>query len=117
MKREFDATELLSPSAAQVELALAQVEASAAFRGSPRHRALLRHLVTRSLGDERHTLKESVIAVEVFGRAAAGFDPRTDTIVRVEARRLRARLADHYRGDGRDALVRFMLPVGSYVAG
>ena len=115
MKREFDTSEACSPPTAQVELALAQVEHSAAFRNSPRHRALLRHLVSRVLGDDTGTLKETVIAVEVFGRPAASFDPRLDTIVRVEARRLRARLSDYYRADGREALIRFDLPVGSYV--
>lgn len=103
------------PSTEQVELALARIEHSAAFRRAARHRALLRHLVSRVLEDEHTALKESVIAVEVFGRAAASFDPTRDSIVRVEARRLRARLASYYRADGRDAPVRIELPVGSYV--
>lgn len=91
MKRDTDAIAATALPAEQVELALALVENSAAFRGSPRHRALLRWLVDRRLADDLGALKESVIAVEVFGRAPARFDPRTDTIVRVEARRLRAR--------------------------
>ena len=67
------------------------------------------------LQDDRTALKETMIAVEVFGRPASTFDPRTDTIVRVEARRLRARLSDYYRTDGRQAPIRIELPVGSYV--
>ena len=104
-------------SAVQVELALALalVERSAAFRGSPRHRALLRWLVARRLADDLGALKETVIAVEVFGRAPARFDPRTDTIVRVEACRLRARLATYDRQEGRASTLRIELPVGSYV--
>jgi len=113
MKR--DLADALGLPAAQIELALAGVEGSAVFRPSPRHRALLRHLVSRASAEAQHTLKETVIAVEVFGRPAASFDPRTDTIVRVEARRLRARLADYYAGEGRGASIRFDLPVGSYV--
>ena len=115
MKREPHGPELLSPPAEQIEFALARMEHSAAFRGSSRHRALLRHLVSRMLGDEVAALKESVIAVEVFGRPAATFDPKLDTIVRVEARRLRARLSNYYRDEGRDAPIRIELPVGSYV--
>lgn len=115
MKRELHTAAILSPPAEQIEFALARIEHSAAFRGSPRHRALLRHLVSRALGNELNALKESVIAVEVFGRPAATFDPKLDTIVRVEARRLRARLLNYYGTDGRDAPIRIELPVGSYV--
>ena len=103
------------PPPAQVELVLAQIENSRAFRASRRHRTLLRHLVDRSLAGDLQALKESVIAIEVFGRPAASFDPKLDSIVRVEARRLRARLADYYGGDGRDCPLRIELPVGSYV--
>jgi hypothetical protein len=103
------------PPAEQVELMLARIEQSQAFRGSPRHRALLRHLVDRSLADDTSALKESVIAVEVFGRPASRFDPRLDSIVRVETRRLRARLAGYFGSEGREAPLRIELPVGSYV--
>jgi len=115
MNREPVRHDTLSLPAEQVELAIARLEHSPAFRGSPRHRAMLRHLVARTLADDLAALKESVIAVEVFGRPPASFDPRVDTIVRVEARRLRARLADYYAADGRDSPIRIELPVGSYV--
>lgn len=115
MKRELSTPELLSLPAEQIELALARIEDSASFRTSPRHRALLRHLVDRALNDDTASLKETVIAVEVFGRSATSFDPKLDTIVRVEARRLRARLSAYYRGDGRHTPIRIELPVGSYV--
>jgi len=101
--------------AAAVHGALAQLEASRSFRGAARHRALLRHLVTQLLAGDRTALKESVIAVQVFGRPPGSFDPVRDTIVRVEARRLRARLAVYNAGEGRGAAVRIELPVGSYV--
>lgn len=115
MKRDDDASPALKPPREQVELALARIEHSAAFRSSPRHRALLRHLVAHALDDDLASLKETLIAVQVFGRPAASFDPKLDSIVRVEARRLRARLADYHRGEGRDAAWRIELPVGSYV--
>ena len=103
------------PDRAEVELELARIEQGPAFRSSARHRGLLRHLVQRLLDGDQAALKESVIAVEVFGRSAERFDPRQDTIVRVEARRLRQRLAEHYRGSGHQAPLRIVLPVGSYV--
>lgn len=103
------------PPAEQVELLLARIEQSAAFRTSPRHRALLRHLVDRTLADDTAALKESVIAVEVFGRPAGAFDPRVDSIVRVESRRLRARLSTYFRTEGSASPLHIELPVGSYV--
>ncbi len=115
MKRDTPRPELLSLPPGQIELALAHLEQSAAFRSSPRHRALLRHLVARMLGDDAAALKETVIAVEVFGRPAASFDPKFDTIVRVEARRLRMRLTTYYRDEGKAMPIRIELPVGSYV--
>lgn len=96
-------------------LALARLDASRAFRSARRHRALLHHLVSRLLAGDTVSLKESVIAVEVFGRSAHGFDPVRDSIVRVEARRLRARLAAYHADEGRGAPLRIELPVGSYV--
>ena len=96
-------------------LTLATVEGSEAFRSSPRHRALLRYLVESTVAGDLAALKETVIAVAVFGRPVARFDPKLDSIVRVEARRLRARLEDYYAGAGRDAPLRIGLPVGSYV--
>lgn len=117
MQRDLPATTLPAPApdAATVALALAAIEASAAFAPSRRHRELLRHLVERALAGDLAALKESLIGVEVFDRPAASFDPKTDSIVRVEARRLRARLAAYYAGEGREARVRLELPVGSYV--
>ena len=99
----------------EIEQALAAVEGSRTFLPSPRHRHLLRHLVTRAHAGHQSALKETVIAVEVFARPASSFDPRRDTIVRVETRRLRARLARYYATEGSASLLRFELPVGSYV--
>lgn len=105
----------LRPPPEQVELALAGIESSASFRASARHRALLRYLVDQALADAPGTLKESVIAVEVFGRQPSRFNPQADSIVRVEARRLRSRLTAYYQGEGRGAAIRIELPVGSYL--
>jgi tetratricopeptide (TPR) repeat protein len=113
MKPETEQAQALP--AAAVRDALAQLEASRSFRGAARHRSLLRHLVTRLLAGDTAALKESVVAVQVFGRPPGSFDPVRDTIVRVEARRLRARLAAYHAGEGRGAALRIELPVGSYV--
>lgn len=98
-----------------VEAALDAVLASKAFSQSRRQQQLLSYLVKSAASAARPVLKETVVAVEVFGRALDRFDPRTDNVVRVEARRLRQRLERHYAGEGRHAALRFELPVGSYV--
>lgn len=101
--------------AEEIGAAIDAIERSQAFGHSPRHRHLLRYLVTQMLEGKAAALKETVIAIEVFGRPADRFDPRRDTIVRVETRRLRARLANYYAREGQAAALRVELPVGSYV--
>jgi hypothetical protein len=59
-------------------------------------------------------VKEYTIGVEVFGRGDS-FDPRTDTIVRVQARRLRSKLEEFYDVDGATDGVVIELPKGGYV--
>lgn len=59
-------------------------------------------------------LKECLIGAAVFDRDA-DYDPKSDPVVRVEARRLRAKLEEYYGGAGRQDSVRIDLPKGSYV--
>ncbi|MEO8849638.1 MAG: tetratricopeptide repeat protein [Casimicrobiaceae bacterium] len=94
---------------------LARITSSRSFRRSPRHQTLLRHLVRQAVAGNVGALKEPVLALEVFNRPIDAFDPSRDTIVRVEARRLRQRLERYYVDEGRDATIEIFLPVGSYV--
>lgn len=99
---------------AEQAAALARIEASAPFARAARHRRLLRHLVLHSAAGDTASLKESLIAVQVLGRPADRFDPALDSIVRVEMRRLRARLARYYDGPGRADPCRLCLQPGRY---
>ena len=56
-----------------------------------------------------------MIGVEVFDRGQ-DFDPRVDPVVRVEARRLRARLKQWHDTEGRDSAIIIELPTGGYAA-
>jgi Tol biopolymer transport system component len=76
-------------------------------------RQFLRFVVDCSLKGELELLKESVIGVEVFGRAPS-YDPRIEPIVRVEARRLREKLQEYYEGQGSQDSVVIHLPKGGY---
>jgi TolB-like protein len=75
---------------------------------------LLRYLIQRTLDGEGDQLKEYVLGTEVFDRSDS-YDPRVDSIVRVEVRRLRSRLEDYYRGAGASDPVVITIPRGSYV--
>ncbi len=102
------------PSAEEVRAALERIVASEGFASAGRLPLLLRHLVEAALAGQTDRLKESVLGIEFFGRDA-DFDPRIDSVVRVEARRLRSRLEEFYTGPGRADPVRILLPKGAYV--
>ncbi len=101
------------PDPAEVTAALDRVLASQAFANAGRLSRLLRYVVETTLAGRADQIKEYSVGVEVFDRPA-DYDPRIDSIVRVEARRLRARLAEYYAGEGKDDVLRFRLPKGGY---
>lgn len=74
---------------------------------------LLRYLAEHSLDHPGIALKEYQIATEVLGRPA-GFDPQSDSTVRVQAGRLRVKLAEYYTHEGVDDPIRVEIPKGSY---
>ncbi len=84
------------------------------FHGTERHRKLLRYLVDEFFAGRSGAVKAYTIAIDVFARPSS-FDPATDPIVRVEASRLRAALAQYYEALGDEAAVRIELPKGNYV--
>ena len=92
---------------------LARILASRAFHQGDRLKRFLAFIVSEAIAGRRNELKEYVIGVQVFGKEES-FDPRTDPIVRVQARRLRAKLEQYYREEGHgDALI-VDLPKGGY---
>src|SRR6185295_11909345 len=90
------ATEPDAPADAAVQLQLERILASATFRQVDRLKRFLRFIVTEAVAGRGDQLKEYVIGVQVFDKETS-FDPRADPIVRVQARRLRARLLRYYR--------------------
>jgi TolB-like protein/Flp pilus assembly protein TadD len=93
---------------------LERVLKSAVFVRNDRLSAFLRFVVEQSLGGRGGDLKESVIAVEVFGRKP-DYNPKRDSIVRNEASRLRARLSQYYAEEGKADPLIIDLPRGGYV--
>lgn len=93
---------------------LERVLASATFQHVDRLKRFLSFVVEEAAAGRSDRLKEYVIGVEVFGKEEQ-FDPRTDPIVRVQARRLRTRLVQYYREEGQLDEVDIQLPKGGYV--
>jgi hypothetical protein len=94
---------------AELELVLAEV-----LRPKSNMAQLLRYVAQKRFDGLAHEVKEYNIAVEAFGRPAE-FDPSRDSIVRVEAHRLRNRLERHYRQAGAKSQIRIVVPPGNYV--
>jgi len=86
---------------------------STTFSSAPQLVSLLIYLVTSELDGTGHELNQARIAMDVLGRSAA-FDATSDSVVRVEAGRLRARLRDYYSAEGSNDEIRFEIPKGRY---
>jgi len=106
-------TETAQPEAL-VEAALEQLLSWPGLVRSPQLGRFLNYIVRAKLRGDEASIKAYAIAVDVFGRPQS-FDPQSDPIVRVQARRLRAALEEYYAGEGADSPVRIYLPVGRYV--
>ncbi len=90
------------------------VLASRFFVRAPMRSRMLSYLCEKLLSNEAETISEYAIAIEALGRKS-DFDPESDSIVRVEAFRLRQRLKEFYATEGADHAVQIVLPEGGYI--
>src|SRR6266702_97950 len=93
---------------------LSKILSSSLFANAGQSRALLKFVVEQTVNQRTDRLKEYTVGAEAFGRGES-FDPRTDTIVRAEASRLRSRLERYYAAEGRDDSILIALPKGGYI--
>lgn len=75
---------------------------------------LLQYLANHALQHPTAPLKEYQIATEVFGRPS-DFDSQTDSTIRVQASRLRMKLAEYYKSEGSADSILVELPKGTYI--
>ena len=108
-KTDFDS---FSPAAIIGQLQ--KILSSALFTRSPRLREFLAYIVQETIEGRAGEIKEYALGVAVFGRLQS-FDPRIDPIVRVDAGRLRARLKEYYKQEGRHDQLYIECVKGSYV--
>ncbi len=93
---------------------LEAVFASGIFSRAPGLAQMLSYVCKKYFDGESSQVKEYNIAVEALGRPA-DFDQKRDSIVRVEAHRLRKRLSEYYERQGASHRIRIVLPSGQYV--
>ena len=99
--------------AANVQEELQRILASPTFLNARRPSQFLRFIVEGTLAGEDR-IKEYLIGVEVFDRPQ-DYDPKDDPVVRIEAGRLRKKLAEYYAGPGANDTLIIELPKGGYV--
>lgn len=102
------------PTADAVHQQLHRIIKSRIFARSKELCRFLQFAVEQKLRNRSVRLKEYLIGVTVFDRGET-FNPGTDPIVRVQARRLRSKLTLYYDTEGRMDSVLIELPCGGYV--
>ena len=87
---------------------------SGIFSRAPHLVSFLTYICRNYFEGRAAEIKEYTIGVEALGRRP-GFDPKKDSIVRVEAHRLRKRLNDYYAAQGADHAIHIVIPSGQYI--
>ena len=103
---------LISPD--HIRAQLQRLLDSPEFTAAERLGLFLRYVVEQTLNGQREGIKQYTIAVDALGYGA-DFDPQTDSIIRIQARRLRRALEQYYQGRGTEDPIRIAIPKGSYV--
>ena len=92
---------------------LERIIGSQAFHESESLRSFLSFIVNKLVAGEEDQIKEYTIALDVFGRGSQ-FNPRIDSVVRVQAGRLRYKLHEYYSTEGKADKILIELPKGHY---
>jgi hypothetical protein len=98
---------------AQERSELATILASGIFNRAPNLAMVLTYVCEKHFAGAADQIKEYNIAVEAL-RRPTGFDQKRNSIVRVEAHRLRRRLREYYDSDGAAHALRIEIPAGQY---
>src|SRR5262245_7189498 len=101
------------PEGHSVRAQLNKISNSQRFTNAHKLTHFLRLIVEETLAGRADQIKEYTVGVEVYSRRQ-GYDPRVDSTVRVEATKLRKRLAEYYAGEGQNDQVLITIPKGHY---
>lgn len=102
------------PAQEQCERQVQRILRSATFRNATMLQQLLQFLAAKAFEHGSESLKEYTIGVEALSRPQ-DFDPKTDTIVRVQIHRLRQKLKEYYDSDGSRDPILIDIPKGHYL--
>jgi hypothetical protein len=107
---------LLEDKSTQAEPIQQQIERivhSEQFRSSEVLRRLLTFLSEKAIAGEADSLKEYVVAIDGLGKSSS-YDPQHNSAVRIQMGRLRQRLAEYYRTEGKNDPMVVDLPKGRF---
>jgi hypothetical protein len=107
---------LLEEKPTQAQILESQVERilhSDELRTSDVLRQILRYLMEKTLSGEADHLKEYTVAIDGLGKSVT-YDPQHNSTVRIQVGRLRQKLAEYYRGEGKNDSVIVDLPKGRF---
>jgi hypothetical protein len=104
-----DKSTLAEPIQQQVE----RIVHSEQFRSSEVLRRLLTFLTEKAIAGEADNLKEYVVAIDGLGKSST-YDPQHNSAVRIQMGRLRQRLAEYYRTEGKSDPMIVDLPKGRF---
>src|SRR4051812_23846692 len=99
------------PDATEARAQIERILASSLFQQAGSLCRFLRYVADEALAGRGGDIKEYSLGVSVFDRGES-FDPKADTIVRVQARRLRAKLDEYYAQPDRQDPILVELPKG-----
>lgn len=105
-----------TPPKAAVRQQLQRILASPQFKGSKRKARFLTFVIEQALSGHADRLTAYDIAVNAFEQDER-FDPQTNPLIRIAARRVREALDRYYLTDGAGDPLRITIPVGHYVPG
>jgi hypothetical protein len=103
----------MSVAAQDIRAQVGRLIQSKTFETSEAHRRLLLYLAEKSISGEADRLKEYTIGLEAFGKPPT-YDPKHDSIVRLQAGRLRQKLAAYYQTEAAGDTIRVSMPKGAF---
>jgi adenylate cyclase len=103
-----------APSLTDIQTELEHILSSKAFKKSAVLSNFLRYIVTETMQEKGHELKEYNIAVKGLGKPS-DFNPQIDAMIRINAGRLRRLLLEYYEEEGEDDCTSISMTRGSYM--
>src|SRR5215469_14711176 len=103
----------MSTGTEELQTQVNRILQSETFHSSVVLRRLLRFLADKAVSGEADQLNEYVIGIDALGKPPT-YDPRQDAIVRLHIGRIRQKLGEYYRQEGKDDQVFIELPKGRF---